>query len=180
VFSELVSLYSQSHRHYHNLLHVAECLAEFDSAHHLAKEAVALELAIWFHDVVYDTRAQDNEARSAELATRRISEAGGSGELCKAAGTLIMATSTHEPSGHPDAALLVDVDLSILGKPEERFQEYEAQIRREYDWVPKMTFAEKRAEILGRFLARDRIYTTEEFHARYELQARKNLHSLLD
>ena len=175
IYRELASLYSQPHRHYHNLHHIAECLAEFDSARPLANQRVVVELAIWFHDAIYDTRAQDNEERSAELAKLRIADAGGSAELCEAVAALVVATKTHEPSVHPDAPLVVDVDLSILGHPKERFQEYETQIRREYDWVPEATFAAKRAEILERFLARKRLYTTPPFFDKYERQARTNL-----
>jgi predicted metal-dependent HD superfamily phosphohydrolase len=174
-YQELVSHYSEPHRHYHNFGHIAECLDEFDSARHLANLSVAVELAIWFHDAIYDTHAPDNEEKSAELAKRRISEAGGSTELGASVFALVMATKTHDSLSHPDAPLLVDVDLSILGKPEERFWEYEAQIRREYGWVPEAMFATKRAEILERFLARQRIYSTKQFYDRYEREARANI-----
>ncbi len=83
--------------------------------------------------------------------------------------------TTHDPSLHPDAPLLVDVDLSILGKSPAQFEDYETSIRREYAWVPQQTFAEKRVEILKRFLARKRIYSTEAMFTRYERQARENL-----
>ncbi len=183
VYQELVSRYSEPQRHYHNLTHIGECLAEFDSARQLAKDPVAVELAIWFHDAVYDPHAADNEERSADLGQQRIMQAGGGAELGKAVATLVLATKTHNPALHPDAPLLVDVDLSILGQPNERFQEYEAHIRREYEWVPGETFKVKRAEILERFLARDRIYATDHFFAKYEQQARSNLqnsiHSLM-
>jgi predicted metal-dependent HD superfamily phosphohydrolase len=175
VYEELVSRYSEPQRHYHNLSHIAECLTEFDSAPHLAGSPVAVELAIWFHDAVYDTHASDNEEKSAELAKRRIGEAGGGAELCESVAALILATKAHDPTLHPDAPLLIDVDLSILGQDEGRFQAYEAQIRREYEWVPANTFAAKRAEILERFLARERIYTTEPFFTKYEQRARSNL-----
>jgi predicted metal-dependent HD superfamily phosphohydrolase len=175
IYQDLVSLYSQPQRHYHNLRHVAECLTEFDSARRLAQQPAAVELAIWFHDAIYDTRAQDNEQKSAELAKRRIAEAGEDPHLCRSVGTLIMATKTHDSSLHPDAPLLVDVDLSILGQPDARFRQYEAQIRREYEWVAEATFAARRAEILEQFLARERIYTIAPFFAKYERQARTNL-----
>jgi len=67
---------------------------------------------------------------------------------------------------------VVDVDLSILGQSEKRFSEYEQQIRQEYAWVPQAVFASKRAEILGRFLARPGIFATEWFRTKYEQQAR--------
>jgi len=175
VYQELIALYSQPHRHYHNLRHISECLREFDSARQLARELVAVELAVWFHDAIYDTHAGDNEERSAELAKRSIREAGGSAASCDAVAALVLATKAHDPWLHPDAPLLVDVDLSILGKPEPRFQEYEAQIRHEYEWVPDATFAAKRAEILERFLARERIYSTESFFSKYEQRARLNI-----
>lgn len=86
-----------------------------------------------------------------------------------------MATKTHDVSAGSDAALLVDVDLSILGQSAVRFAEYEAQIRAEYEWVATEVFAKKRAEILQRFLARPRLYQTQAFFNRYETQARRNL-----
>ena len=133
VYQELVSLYSEPHRHYHSLSHIAECLNEFDAARDLAQQPIAVELAIWFHDAIYDTRAANNEEKSAELAQNRIADAKEGGELCASVFALVMATKTHDPSLHLDAPLLVDIDLSILGKPAERFWEYESQIRREYD-----------------------------------------------
>jgi predicted metal-dependent HD superfamily phosphohydrolase len=69
----------------------------------------------------------------------------------------------------------VDIDLSILGQPPERFWEYESQIRREYEWVPENVFTEKRAEILQQFLSRKTIYGTSYFFEKYERQARINL-----
>ena len=174
-FDRLTTLYSQAHRHYHGIRHIEKCLAEFDAARHLAEDHIAVELAIWFHDALYDPRATDNEERSAIPAEECLSEGGTSGHLRAAVTDLVLATKTHEVSGQVDAQLLVDVDLSILGKPEPRFLEYEAQIRGEYDWVPDIPFVTRRAEILERFLARERIYTTEHFFRTYERQARSNL-----
>ncbi|PWU20136.1 MAG: N-methyl-D-aspartate receptor NMDAR2C subunit [Verrucomicrobia bacterium] len=176
---ELVSLYSEPPRHYHNLRHISECLAEFDSARHLAQTPVAVELAIWFHDAVYDTHAQDNEEKSAGLATCCLAKAKASDELSKSVAALVLSTKSHDSSLHPDAPLIVDVDLSILGKARELFQEYESQIRSEYAWVPEAVFAAKRAEILEHFLARVRIYTTTHFFEKYEQQARFNLQESL-
>ena len=168
-------MYSEPHRHYHNQHHIADCLHEFDGVRHLAREPVAVELAIWFHDAVYDTRAGDNEEHSAELAKDWLKKSNTPDALADAVGQLVLATKHHDGSLHVDAPLLVDVDLSILGQMPERFREYEAQIRAEYSWVEQELFCEKRAEILERFLARERIYGTEKFSGRCELRARRNL-----
>jgi len=177
VLQELLSLYSQPHRYYHNLDHIKECLAEFDAVRHLARQPVAVELAIWFHDAIYEPRAADNEERSAEFAQRHLARAGASAELCAAVAGLVLATKAHDPSAQEDAPLLIDLDLSILGQPAERFWQYESQVRREYEWVPEITFAARRAEILERFLAREKIYSTGEFFRKYEARARRNLES---
>ena len=172
-FERIAKLYSEPHRHYHNSRHILDCLSEFDSARHLAADPLAVEMAIWFHDAVYDPRASDNEERSADLARKFVSETGEGDE--SAIVQLVLATKNHDGSLHPDATLIVDVDLSIFGQPGERFWRYEEQIRREYEWVPENVFREKRAEILEKFLSRPRIFGTEFFFSKYEAQTRTNL-----
>jgi predicted metal-dependent HD superfamily phosphohydrolase len=100
-------------------------------------------------------------------------------DLANSVSQLILTTKYHVASSDPDAGLLLDVDLSILGQPEERFLEYEKQIREEYAWVPESIFKSKRAEILAAFLSRGRIYATEWFLERYETAARINLRQSL-
>ena len=107
-----MAMYSEPHRYYHNLLHIEDCLGEFDRAKQLATDPTAVELAIWFHDAVYDPRAADNEERSAELAKAWLSDLHASDALTDSVGRLVLATKSHDASLHADAPLLVDVDLS--------------------------------------------------------------------
>jgi predicted metal-dependent HD superfamily phosphohydrolase len=88
---------------------------------------------------------------------------------------MIVATKHIAKPEYPDDAVLCDIDLAILGQPEEAFDVYERQIRREYEWVPEAQFRERRKAILQSFLERRTIYSTKFFHQRYEKQARKNL-----
>jgi len=174
-YERLRAAYAEPQRHYHNQQHIAECLVEFDGARHLVRQPEAVEAAIWFHDAVYKPRAADNEEQSAALAVRCLAEAGVSPALSDRVNQLVMATKSHNSGADADTALTIDVDLSIFGQNEERFLEYESQIRKEYAWVPKIIFAPKRAKILEGFLKRDRIYTTDFFHAKYDANARRNL-----
>ncbi len=174
-YERLAHAYAEPQRHYHNQQHIAECLWEFDQARSLARQPTALELALWFHDAVYDPKAGDNEEQSAALAKSCLRESGVSDALVETVAKLVMVTKHHAVKADADAGLMVDIDLSILGREAKRFFEYEAQIRAEYAWVPEAVFAAKRAEILQGFLGRDRVYVTEWFHKKYERQARENL-----
>lgn len=174
-YERLTTAYAEPHRHYHNQQHIGECLREFDLVRHLVRQPEAVEFALWFHDSVYDPKATDNEEQSAALAKRCLLEAGVTAALVEAVDQLVMATKHHEVGQNQDAAIIVDVDLSIFGQEEQRFLQYEAQIEKEYAWVPKNVFASKRAEILENFLSGKQIYSTEWFREKYEQCARRNL-----
>jgi len=174
-YDRLTEAHAEPQRFYHNQQHIAECLAEFDQARKFALDPIAVEFALWFHDVVYDPKAGDNEEQSAALAKECLINLGAKHKLADDVALLIMATKSHEAGTSIDAALMVDVDLSILGRDTKRFFEYENQIRNEYQWVPLSVFASKRAEILKHFLSRERIFVTDWFRNKYEQQARLNL-----
>ena len=78
-----------------------------------------------------------------------------------------------------DAQLLVDIDLSILGSPAERFERYDQDVRKEYAWVPGFRYQEARAQVLRSFLDRPRLYHREHAVAMLEAQARINLAAAL-
>jgi len=179
-YDRLTAAYSEPHRHYHNQQHIAECLGEFDHARHLARQPEAVELAIWFHDVVYEPKAGDNDERSAELAVSCLAQAELPKTFVESVRKLVMVTKHHEAEAGSDDAVMVDVDLSILGQGEKRFAEYEEQIRQEYGWVPAVVFGSKRAEILEKFLARKYIFNTDFFRDKYETSARRNLRATIE
>jgi predicted metal-dependent HD superfamily phosphohydrolase len=179
-YGVIVRHYSERHRCYHTLAHIGECFGELHTVRHLAQQPLAIEWAIWFHDVIYDTRASDNEEQSAALAAQCLGEAGLPATLSDSVIPLILATKTHDAGKEQDGPLLLDIDLSILGQDEPKFWKYEAQIREEYGWVPQPVFAAKRAEILTRFLSRPRIYATDWFRDKYEAQARTNLRASIE
>lgn len=141
----------------------------------IAHEAAEVEIALWFHDAVYDPYSANNEERSADWACTLLNRHNVSATRVERVRTHILATRHAVPATTWDSQLVVDVDLSILGVDEATYAAFEADVRKEYRWVPAILFQRKRAEILESFLDRPRIYNTEPFYARYELQARHNL-----
>jgi predicted metal-dependent HD superfamily phosphohydrolase len=175
VFDDLFARYTAADRRYHDIHHIDDCLQLFDTVRALASKPDAIELAIWFHDAIYDSHKSDNEASSASLADSALMQLGVPRAMTQSVCDLILATQHNAPPTNPDAALLVDIDLSILGQPEPIFDAFEAGVRFEYAWVTDSAFRAGRSKVLQSFLDRPRIYTTDYFSAAFESSARENL-----
>jgi predicted metal-dependent HD superfamily phosphohydrolase len=172
-FAEVARRYSEPARHYHTLVHVASVL---DTVALLAPAAPrALEMAAWLHDVIYDSRASDNEERSAEHAREMLAGLGVSAEERDETARLILLTKSHTV-GPDDGAgqVLLDADLAILGAEGADYDAYAAAIRHEYAWVAEADYRAGRRRVLEGFRARPRIYCTARM-AEIEGQARANL-----
>jgi predicted metal-dependent HD superfamily phosphohydrolase len=184
VFSRLRAAWGDATRRYHDLEHLADCLRELDGARGDAGGPAAVdvaELALWFHDAIYQPRARGCEARSATLlieegATLAIPRA-----ALLAAADCVRATA-HTPgaaSAGPVADLVIDIDLSILGRDPFRFLEYEHAVAEEYAGVSATLYRLVRGRLLAGLLAAPALFRTERFRARYEATARANVAALL-
>ena len=175
LFAQLKGAYAEPQRHYHTLQHLGECLAAFDNVHAQAEHAHEVELALWFHDAIYDIRGHDNEQRSAEWARDALRSAGAPADAAGRVHDLVMATRhTAVPSGR-DEQLLVDIDLAILGAERARVDEDEQPLRGAFAAGPGCLLRRRRRQILEGFLDRPAIYSTPYFHEALEARARDNL-----
>jgi predicted metal-dependent HD superfamily phosphohydrolase len=174
-FAALRTRYAEPHRAYHTMRHLEECFGHWLAVRGQAERPGEAELALWYHDAVYDTHRDDNEARSAALARDALAGAGLAPSVAGRVEALILATRHDGTPLAGDAALVADVDLAILAAPAARFDEYERQVRTEYAWVPQPIFRSKRRTILEAFLARDHIYWSATFRGSSEDAARANL-----
>jgi len=174
-FAVLSARYTEVHRAYHTLQHIEECFHAFEGARGLAQSPGAVGIALFYHDAIYDTHAHDNEEKSAELACQMLARMGAEPSLLQSMTDLILVTRHAALPQTLDEQLVVDIDLSILGATQERFDEYERQVRQEYSWVDDAIFRSVRGRILQEFLARRDIYSTTSFRDRLEQPARENL-----
>jgi predicted metal-dependent HD superfamily phosphohydrolase len=174
LFDELLARYGEAHRRYHTLAHVDACLGWLDWYRGSAQHPELVELALWFHDAIYDPRASDNERRSAALARARLGELGVPSLAMRDIEGFVLATQSHR-SEAPDAKLVLDLDLTILGAPSPTFGRFERQIREEYAHVPDVAFLAGRRAVLRDFLARPEIYRTPPLREELEVRARGNL-----
>lgn len=175
LFNQLITAYNEPYRSYHSLQHLKECIAHFSDVLDVAFHPGEVEIALWFHDAIYDSRNKDNERRSAEWAGQALNQAGATSETQQRVHDLIIATCHQTVPSEPDQQLLTDIDLAILGSSPARFEKYDQQIKSEYSWMPSFLYRMKRKDILKSFLARKYIYNTNYFREHYEQQARANL-----
>jgi predicted metal-dependent HD superfamily phosphohydrolase len=167
--------YAEPHRRYHTWAHVLACLEARDSITRAALPEV--DLALLFHDAIYDPLAKDNEARSARLLVEEGRRAWLDERLLQRAHALVLATK-HDDGSDADseeACIVVDADLSILGSAEATFEEYERNVRQEYAGIDDASYAAGRSAVLRALLERPTLYATRRGQRLWEARARLNL-----
>lgn len=176
-YNIIISNYSVAGRHYHNLQHL-EALLQLQQQYASAiRDNNTLQLAIFFHDLIYDVKKGDNEEQSALAAIRFLEPLPCPAEKIAA---YIRATKTHQNPDHDeDLDYFLDFDLSVLGASAEAYKAYTAQIRQEYRVYPDMLYKPGRRKVLQHFLGLPFIYKTNIFREKYEAQARVNLQNEL-
>ncbi len=177
----LTRFYGQQHRHYHTLAHIGDCLGELDrlrAAHPgllPPRKWDAVELALWFHDVIYQPDAGDNEERSADLFKAIASASVFPPRFIAIVRDLILATAGDAPAATHERRIMLDCDLASLGYAPQRFSGSSAAIRREYGFLADADFARTRRKALLGLSRRPSIFHTEFMRLRYERQARANI-----
>ena len=179
VFDELDGLYGEPHRRYHAAPHIEHCLRQFDLAADRMDEPDAVEMALWFHDAIYEIPGGENELRSAELFATRT-EGRGSERFRSKVHRLIMAT-THldAPPQTLDESFMVDIDLSSFGRPWEEFLLDSRAVRAELPHLSDAEFRPRQKKFLESLAARPRFCFTEFFRERHEERARQNIERLI-
>jgi len=164
----LLAAYADPARGYHDTRHLAEVLdriAELAETTDFDRHTVVL--AAWFHDSVYDGRPGAEE-RSALWALAELKD----DEVAR----LVRLTEHHRPDDSDvNGCVLSDADLAILAAPPERYDEYTADVRREYAEVPDEAFAAGRSAILRDLLAKPRLFHTVHARTHWEARARANV-----
>ncbi|MEM9539266.1 MAG: hypothetical protein AAGA60_07100 [Cyanobacteria bacterium P01_E01_bin.42] len=168
--------YGESHRYYHGLRHLEECLSLCDCHSFNSPE---VEAALWFHDVIYNPREANNEEKSADYARQVLEEVGIGKKQQKAIANCILATRHDIPPDNLLAATVISIDLAILGSDSERYREYSQAIRLEYNWLSDRQFNEGRDRVLRSLLQRPKIFLIEPLFSQLEDLARINIQTEL-
>lgn len=172
----LIQAYSEPGRHYHTTEHIAAMLRQSDACAELLQDKTATDLAILYHDIVYDASRKDNEEASAARAAVELNQLGvNDGQIARVT-AWIHATKHHTAEGPiSDLHYLLDFDLGVLGAAPHLYDAYAEGIRKEYSMYPDVMYNPGRKAVLNHFLEMDFIYKTPYFREHREAQARANL-----
>lgn len=177
IWAELCDKYCESHRSYHTLQHLQDLFELKDQYAEIMKDHLVIDLAIFFHDIIYDPKSSSNEEDSVKLFLLRLTEFLESETLLKVA-TYIQATKQHDvmESSDNDLKLFIDLDMSILGRNREEYEAYASKIRFEYSFVNPEIYCEKRSAFLEKFANQTNpIFASKLLRERFESRARENL-----
>jgi predicted metal-dependent HD superfamily phosphohydrolase len=173
----LLAAYGDGSRGYHDLRHLGEVLDRLDELALAGTDydQLAVRLAAWFHDAVYDRRPDDEE-RSAQWAERDLPPAGVDAVVVREVARLVRLTEQHRPAdGDRNGGALSDADLAVLAAPADRYAEYVAAVRQEHAAVPDTAFAVGRAAVLTALAEKPSLFHTAYGRATWEAPARDNI-----
>ncbi len=174
VYRELEGRYSHPHRHYHDLRHILACLRHFDTISDQLTWPDAVEMALWFHDVIWEPDADDNERRSAELFLG-CAEGDADTNFLEVVHNLVMMTVHPSEPQSVDEQFTVDIDLASFGLPWEEFIRLGELVRNEFPHVSDRDFDSDQLRIFEMLASRPYFYFTEFFRSRYDATAQSNL-----
>ena len=174
-WTEIVQHYTEPTRHYHNLQHLENLLAELTAVQPEIHQWDGILFTLFYHDLIYQTVGNKNEERSAAVAVQRLAGLNVPADIIARCKMQILATKSHERTPDSDTNYFLDADLAILGSPWPVYSAYYQSIRKEYARLPDIVYRPGRKKVIQRFLAMDRIFKTGFFYDKCETRARYNL-----
>lgn len=184
VFDLIYSFYISKNRYYHNIDHIINCQQQLDGyVEVFNKNALPgdnkvyadfkeIRLALWFHDIIYDPRLNNNEELSAILAKELIRPFA---EVYDNVEDLILFTKHNRVAENFNEELISDIDLSILGSFHKEYEKYSKAVHLEYGFLPDYIYYTGRLKILESLYNKESIYYTKYFRNLYEISAKKNI-----
>ena len=174
IWDQLESSYGEPHRHYHTLAHVLECLDELDGCGAQVQCPHEIEMALWFHDVIYAVGGRENERLSKELFQRCFRDVWSSDSVARIEQLIAVTDHSQQPMDN-DQRFMCDIDLASFGKAWPAFLKDSEALVQESPHLDPDQYVRNKLAFLDGLNGRRRIYYTEHFQIKYEAVARDNI-----
>lgn len=155
--------YSESHRFYHTMTHINDCLLDVLKIKSSFDNINSVIMALFFHDIIYDSKSNSNELDSAILMKKMLAPFKFDDFFLSTVYDLILDTKHPSKPHTQDSYLLIDIDLLILSSDKEKFDKYNDDIRKEFSWVPDDMFELERKKFLNKLITSGNIYRSKAF-----------------
>jgi predicted metal-dependent HD superfamily phosphohydrolase len=175
LWNEIVYCYSKKKRQYHTLVHLKNVLKQLEAVRQYIEDWDTILFTLFYHDIVYNALKNDNEEASALLAKKNMTMLAVPNLMIEKCVLQILATKQHLLNIDSDSNYFTDADLSILGADWEAYSTYLTNVRKEYFIYPNFIYNPGRKKVLQHFLSMERIYKTDYFFERFEMQAKLNM-----
>lgn len=132
---KLMSEYGSLDRFYHNWKHIEECIEQFARVKNRLDEPDVVEMAIYFHDIVYNVQRDDNESVSSvffHAAAIKCKDTDFRDKVTKMIRETKWFGNRYPKNIDGDMEYMHDIDYSIFAADLDRFLEYDAGIAQEY------------------------------------------------
>jgi predicted metal-dependent HD superfamily phosphohydrolase len=175
LWSEIEAAYTNEERHYHTLTHLESLIKHLIRYQKDIKNWAAMLFSVYYHDIVYNVLQNDNEEKSAQVASVRLLQLKVPVTIIKKCVEQIIATKSHLSDNDYDIQLFLDADLAILGADGPVYKKYTDAIRNEYGIYTEAQYNAGRTKVLEHFLKMDRIFKTDVFTSDLEQKAKANM-----
>lgn len=175
LWMEIENHYFQKQRYYHTLVHLEKMLEQLTEVKSQIQDWNTILFSLFYHDIIYSALKSNNEAKSAELAAKRMHQINTPNQIIELSTTQILATKKHLKSTNLDTNFFLDADLSVLGQSWEIYATYYKNVRKEFSIYPDFLYNKGRKKVLNHFLEMPRIYKTDYFYTKLEAKAKSNL-----
>ncbi|KAF2867807.1 hypothetical protein BDV95DRAFT_176583 [Massariosphaeria phaeospora] len=177
-WAAVVEGWSETHRRYHNLTHLAAVLNIVNGFTDAATDPAAVALAAWYHDVVYDPLRDDNEQRSAERADAGLRGLTIPSATVEEVVRLVLLTTSHDPAPEDaNGMVLCDADLAVLAGSSEAYTAYASAIRDEYKHYSDAEFTKGRIAVLEHLLSLPALYRLPSIAEDWTARAQANMNA---
>ena len=174
-WAAVVGAWSEPHRRYHDLAHLAAVLGLVGELAGAADDPEAVRLAAWYHDVAYDPQRTDNEEVSAARARAGLRGLVPDARVDEVE-RLVLLTAGHDPEpGDVNGAVLCDADLAVLAGPPDAYAAYASAVREEYGHLSDEEVTAGRIAVLEHLLGLPALYRTPEAARLWADRAEANL-----
>jgi predicted metal-dependent HD superfamily phosphohydrolase len=147
--SDVISKYSEPHRFWHTVEHLYKLLDGINELYENKKinqtDFNYLNISTIFHDIVYDTRKNDNEEKSVKYMLSKYNNI--INDDVKIIIDIILSTKTHI-SNNKLCQKFIKLDTQILDSQFIDMLDWENKIYEEYKWVGLKIYKKKRVEFL--------------------------------